>query len=453
MARIIIIGGGLTGLSTAYHLEQHGFFDYKLFEKEHTVGGLCRSVQQDGFTFDYTGHLLHAKDPYFYSFIEKLVGLHNLNSIYRRSFIFSENTYTKYPYQINLHGLSAETITDCIEGYANRPKTAKKPSSFREWVLQHFGKGIAEHFFFPFQEKIFSYDLHKVSPTWMGRFVPKTSLRQMIQGALHDSNDATIGYNAHFFYPQYGGINFWINKLAHAIQQPIYTNKTIQKIDLTKKTISFTDASDEPFDILINTMPLDECITRLKEPNSTTFYKALPHLICNSVINLNVGVKREHLSDKHWIYFPEKKYPFYRVGFPHNFANSMTPKGCSSLYAEFSHIKQPLRVIAEYVRETRQQLLNLFSLQKSDIATEKIITIPHAYVIYTSWREKHLSQILTHLEEHQLYSIGRYGAWKYSSMQEAVLDGKEIAHRIITAHNITTQYQAPSRSKPKVLRS
>ncbi len=94
MAKIVIIGAGPTGLSAAYHLEKKGFYDYKIFEKESNTGGLCRSVTQDGFTFDYTGHLLHIGDAYFRSFIEDVVGMQNLNTIHRRSFIYSQNTYT-----------------------------------------------------------------------------------------------------------------------------------------------------------------------------------------------------------------------------------------------------------------------------------------------------------------------------------------------------------------------
>ena len=65
MAKIVIAGAGLTGLSTAYHLEKNKFDDFEIYEKENEVGGLCRSVKQDGFTFDYTGHLLHINDIYF----------------------------------------------------------------------------------------------------------------------------------------------------------------------------------------------------------------------------------------------------------------------------------------------------------------------------------------------------------------------------------------------------
>ena len=87
MAKIVIIGAGLTGISAAYHLEQKGFYDYAIFERDATIGGLCGTVQQDGFTFDFTGHYLHASDPYFRSMIENLVGMetfkygHNVNHL------------------------------------------------------------------------------------------------------------------------------------------------------------------------------------------------------------------------------------------------------------------------------------------------------------------------------------------------------------------------------------
>ena len=165
MEKIVIIGAGLTGLSAAYHLEKQGFYNYKIFEKESEPGGLCRSIHQDGFTFDYTGHLLHIGDQYFRSLIQSVVGTKNFNLIKRKSFIFSHDTYTHYPFQVNLRGLPTNIISDCIEGFINK-KNYKHPLSktiFYYWALKHFGRGMAKHFFFPYQKKIFCYDLKKLS--------------------------------------------------------------------------------------------------------------------------------------------------------------------------------------------------------------------------------------------------------------------------------------------------
>jgi len=57
---IVILGGGLAGLATAHFL---GEIPNVVLEAEGIPGGLCRSRVIDGFVFDYTGHLLHLRDP------------------------------------------------------------------------------------------------------------------------------------------------------------------------------------------------------------------------------------------------------------------------------------------------------------------------------------------------------------------------------------------------------
>ncbi|MBY0109631.1 MAG: NAD(P)-binding protein [Candidatus Babeliaceae bacterium] len=430
MAEIVIIGAGLTGLSAAYHLEKLGFTDYKLFEKESEVGGLCRSVYQDGFTFDYTGHLLHINDDYFKKFIDTVVGFENFNTISRRSFIYSQGIYTHFPFQVNLFGLPPATIAECIEGFITRPQTKKVPKDFKRWVLANFGKGIAEHFFYPYQEKIFSYPLEKLSSSWTGRFVPKTSLTEMLTGALQPPQEQHIGYNAQFFYPKKDGIFFWVKKLYEQLKQPVYLQKTVTKINIKEKKVIFTDGSCQHYTTLINTMPLNTFLTLIKDSSSSNFSRSAKKLLCNSVVNFNLGIKRENLSDKHWIYYPEKKFPFYRIGFSHNFAESMAPQGHSSLYGEFSYLQKPHDEVWQILQTALNQTKKILKIDDSEIATEKIITINHAYVIFDAWRDKNLPLIHQRLTEYNIHSIGRYGRWKYSSMQEALLEGKEIAEKL-----------------------
>lgn len=447
MAKIVIIGAGLTGISAAYHLEKKDFHNFTIFEKESEIGGLCRSVQQDGFTFDYTGHLLHANDDYFRALMQSIFGLDQFNTIDRRSFIYSQDIFTRYPYQINLHGLPASTIAECIEGFVLRKKSSTAPKTFLQWVEQNFGAGFAKHFFMPYQEKIFAYDLNKLTASWTGRFVPQTSLEQIIKGAVHD-NYEPVGYNAQFLYPKKGGIISWVQKLADAVEKPIMTDCCVESINIQEKIVTFTNGHQEAYDHLISTMPLDTLLKCLRGGGSEYLNKAADKLICNSVINFNIGVNRPDVSDKHWIYYPEKQYPFYRIGFPHNFADSMAPEGCSSLYGEFAHVgKSP-----EWINETLSTALSaakkVLHIAPSDVATEKIIYVKHAYVIFDQWREKNLPLIHARLNELGIHSVGRYGEWKYSSMQEAVLDGRQIAEHLVImpakrALDIQTPQQVP----------
>ncbi len=428
MAKIVIIGAGLTGLSTAYHLEKKGFSDFSIFEKESEIGGLCRSVQQDGFTFDYTGHLLHTSDIYFRKIIEELVGIENLNTITRRSFIYSHNTFSAYPFQINLQGLPTKVIAECIEGFVKRKKI-KKQKTFLQWVQSNFGDGFGKHFFYPYQQKIFAYNLQKITASWTGRFVPQTSLEQIVDGII--GNTQSVGYNANFLYPKQGGIHSWVQKFAMQVKKPIQTNCTVTKIDTKNKLVYFANGHRQKYDHLVSTMPLD-CLLGLLQERSNNFLKrAQNKLICNSVINFNLGINRENLSDKHWIYFPEDKFPFYRMGFYHNFSKSMAPRGCSSVYGEFAHINKPNSWIQKTTKKSIKKAQELLEIKNSEILTKKIMPISHAYVIYDAWRETNLPKIHNHLHQNNIYSIGRYGHWKYASMQEAVLDGRDMVNQLL----------------------
>lgn len=432
MADIVILGGGLTGVSAAYHLEQKGFHDYKLFEMESELGGLCRSVTQDGFTFDYTGHLLHVNDPYFHTLIASLIGFDQFNVINRRSFVYSHDTYTPYPYQINLRGLPTNVVADCIKGYVTRHEHIKKPRTFIEWALKHFGAGFARHFFVPYQRKIFAHDLNNITASWTGRFVPNTSLEEIIEGITKENKPA-VGYNAQFLYPKRGGIASWVTTFAQHVQAKPYLLHTVVKIDIKQKLIFFDNGHVEPYKHIVTTIPLDRLLNLLVGKNSRIFNHAASKLLCNSVLNFNLGFARADVSEKHWIYFPEKKYPFYRLGFPHNFSEQLVPSGCSSLYGEIAYINRPDAWKKNAVHNAIKKTVELLGINKSDIITQKIIDIPRAYVIYDHWREKNLAKLLHTLEQEHIYSIvGRYGAWKYSSMQEAVLDGKQIADRLLS---------------------
>src|SRR5262245_24479466 len=115
MADLVIIGAGLAGLSAAYHAERNGL-DYALYEAGDVVGGCCRTVEREGFLFDYSGHLLHLKDPYFQELIRELL-VDNLNIISRNAVIYSHGVFTRYPFQANLFGLPAAVVKECLQEF------------------------------------------------------------------------------------------------------------------------------------------------------------------------------------------------------------------------------------------------------------------------------------------------------------------------------------------------
>ena len=113
---IVILGGGLTGLSTAYHLRRSGRRDVAIFERESRPCGLVRSKKVGPYTFDYTGHFLHLRDPAIRRLASRWL-VKRLPEVVRSSWIFSHGVYTRYPFQTYTYGLPIEIVKDCVLGY------------------------------------------------------------------------------------------------------------------------------------------------------------------------------------------------------------------------------------------------------------------------------------------------------------------------------------------------
>ena len=108
----IIIGAGITGLSYAYFSKRN----FMVFEKENRVGGLCKSVKDSGFTFDYSGHFIHIKDKKIKSFLENILGK-RLLTVQRNSVIYFKDKIIPFPFQANLYYLSDKEKKRMCCGY------------------------------------------------------------------------------------------------------------------------------------------------------------------------------------------------------------------------------------------------------------------------------------------------------------------------------------------------
>ncbi len=84
-------------------------------EQADRVGGWCRSIEDNGFTFDMAGHIMFSNDPYVHEMYEMLLG-DNVHWQDREAWIYSKSVYTRYPFQGALYGLPPDVIKECIVG-------------------------------------------------------------------------------------------------------------------------------------------------------------------------------------------------------------------------------------------------------------------------------------------------------------------------------------------------
>ncbi len=426
MAKIVIIGAGLCGLSCAYHLNS----EYLLLEKEEKVGGLCRSETRQGFVFDYSGHLLHLHNPYTKKLIAKLLA-GNLLEHRRSAWINSHSIYTRYPFQANTYGLSKKVVWECLSGMIKAQckfSTNQNVPSFYDWILNNFGEGIARHFMVPYNEKLWTVHPAQLTCEWLYPFVVRPNIKDVIKGGLLD-NRQSFGYNAGFFYPQAGGIEVLPGKMAERIKN-LVLNKQVVEVNTQKKYLLLNDGTGTSYDKLVSTMPLPELLGVLTDLPAK-IQRLAGKLAWTSVLNVNLGISRPNITDKHWIYFPEKKYIFYRAGFSSNFSQSICPPGASAIYTEVSYRPEKKLNKEKTLGRIIAGLRSAKILKKNDqILTTQFLDIPYAYVLYNRQRTPAVKVIQEYLQSKNIYSIGRYGGWEYSYMEEAILQGRELAERL-----------------------
>lgn len=424
--RILIIGGGLAGVSAGHHLAE---YEPLLFEKEQEIGGLCRSFTQDGFTFDCTGHLIHLKNAYTKELVAQLLP-DVFDSHERLASIYSRETITPYPFQANTYGLPPEVVRDCVVGFVESLHADhRNADNFHDWVLQTFGAGIAKHFMLPYNEKFWKQDLHGITSDWVSWSIPKPTLEEVVNGALGLTNKG-MGYNPRFLYPRDGGINALPRALARSIRN-LHMGEAVERIDPAAKTVRFAGGREEPYDYLVSTLPVPILYSMLAGAPDALVSQA-QGLRAISVLNINVGVDRPDISDQHWIYFPEDEFVFSRIGFPANFSRSVAPADTSSIYIEITHHPGERPDVEALTERSLADLRRAGILRDGDrILTRHVLDIRFAYVVFDGHRQKFLPDLFAYLESRDIFSAGRYGRWDYYSMEDSILSGKTAAERIL----------------------
>ncbi|HTY45275.1 MAG TPA: FAD-dependent oxidoreductase [Patescibacteria group bacterium] len=426
--RIVILGAGLAGLSAAWHLQRKGI-DCLVFEKAPDVGGLCRSKKIGGFVFDYDGHLLHFRHRYTFELVKDFLA-DNLSEHRRNSWIYSSGRYTRYPFQANLYGLPSSIVKECLMGFIETAREQQEQGrvTFFDWIHKKFGNGISRHFMVPYNTKFWTIPPEEMTCEWLDGFVPVPSLHQVIEGTIQE-NRKSFGYNAHFWYPKKGGINELVSALASRIKN-IYTNCQVTGIDTRNKCVHLDSGSKERYDLLISSIPLPD-IPHMVSGMPKAVAGFFKRLRWNSVFNLNIGVDKQDYLGRHWVYFPEKELSFFRVGCFHNFSSTSAPPGKSSLYIEVAYSKEKPIDKTKIIFHIKEDLKKVGILAQGDgIVSEDINDIKYAYPIYDRHWQQNRNEIVKYLGHHDILPVGRYGSWRYMSMEDVILDGKAVAEKI-----------------------
>jgi len=421
---VVILGGGLTGISTAVHLRA----PWVLFEREARLGGHARTDERAGYKFDKTGHWLHLRDPAIKQLVDELLP-GEMTPIARRARIFSHGVLTRYPFQANLYGLPPEVIKECLLGVIEAQvagagaAAVEAPANFEDYCLRHFGAGISKHFMVPYNERIWGVHPREITAAWCQRFVPLPNLEQIVAGAV-GAGPPEMGYNQSFLYPKSGGIEVFTRALVTRMTGgQVHTRAVPDTVDWQRREV-VVGGERVPYRALVATIPLPELLKRMPGLPPEIEREAA-HLRCTTLRYLNIASRRPPPADWHWIYVPEKRYPFYRVNVFSTAMPTMAPAGCASICAEMAD-RGPIS--ASTIRDTAAALVEAGALaDANDVVFAEEKEIEYAYVVFDQNYYRATRAIFGFLEANDIHPRGRYGAWTYNAMEDCVLAGREVA--------------------------
>jgi len=412
--RTLIIGAGMSGLATAASLRDS---DYLVLDRDSEIGGYCKTVKQDGFVWDYSGHFFHFKHKEIADYLHTRMPQQRILDVQRRSFIEYKGQLIDFPFQKNIHQLPKEELVECLVDlyFARTPGAqgaALPENNFEEMLYARFGRGIAERFLIPYNEKLYACKLSSLDKNAMGRFFPHADLTDIIRNMRTPDN---ASYNAKFSYPEGGAIEY-VKAIASEVKpSQIALGESLVSIDLDRKVATTTKRRIQ-FSRLVSSAPFNrllEAADLLTDPKVWSW---------NKVLVLNLGFDKKGPDGVHWIYYPDRSLCFYRVGFYDNiFATSRM-----SLYVEIGYPADGQVDSAAMLARTLEDLKRAGVVDDHKLVSSHSVVLDPAYVHITESSMREHARLKAQLASHDVYTLGRYGGWTYCSIEDNVIEARAL---------------------------
>jgi protoporphyrinogen oxidase len=422
----VVIGAGVSGLSFAnWWRARHPGADVVVLEAEAEPGGYCRTVVQDGFVWDYSGHFFHFRDPAIEAWLRARMPGQEVRTVVRRSAIRHAGRDIDFPFQKHIHQLPLDEFLDCLVELYFRPAGDAPPRSFGEMLVRRFGKGITERFLRPYNEKLYATDLDRLDASAMGRFFPHADIADIIANMRPRPSGAPAeGYNATFTYPAGGAVQYVRALLRDLPDGMVSCGEPACAIDLAAREVA-TPRRRLGYRRVVSSAPLPALARLCGIDHDPAVFSS------NKVAVFNLGFDRKGPRDLHWMYFPDPSIVFYRVGW---YDNILPPApGAADRMSLYVEIGAP----SDAVLDERALLARVLEdLRRERILTDHRLVAHHhvvldpAYVHITRASITEAARIRAELAARGVHAVGRYGGWTYCSIEDNLIETRALAQQL-----------------------
>lgn len=430
--RIVVIGGGIAGLTTAHQLKKAGK-KVVVFEKDKKVGGLCRTIDVNGNRFDFGGHRFWTKKECLNRFLRDLLKDDLLTDVPRSSKIYFNEKFYDYPLKFSAIfslGLFKTVLagTDFLYRKAESHLRKNLPNkSFEDYTVRQFGYQLYKYFFKDYTEKIWGIPCTRLSGEWAVQRIKGLSISSIIRNMIKSSKNVST-LTKHFYYPK-RGISAIPEKLAEGLDirhEPV--NNIVYK---RNKILS---VNGEEADIFVSSMPITELAMMLNPPKDVK--QAISRLKYREITVVFITFEGKPLTPESWIYFPDPGIPFGRMHEPRNWSKYMCNKGQSSVVLEFfcsEWDKTWMTKDDDLVKRGVANLKKVGLWKNQKIIDTYVIRVKKCYPMYEMGYEKHLAKVRDFLSRFEnLQLIGRNGTFRYLNIDHVLEIGIKCAENIIS---------------------
>jgi protoporphyrinogen oxidase len=386
-------------------------------------------MREEGYTFDFTGsHIIFSRDTAVLGFMLSLLGS-NAGMRERNTKIFYKGRLVKYPFENGLSGLPPVENLECLWGYARALASGGgKPANFREWLVGRFGKGIAEKYLIPYNEKIWNTPAEGMSTAWVEGRIPQPPFLDVLKSSLGLRSEGYT-HQLKFCYPVEGGIQALPRALEARCKGNVRTGFRVGKVKKEGgKWVVSGSGGEEEFDSLVSTIPVHALASAMMGiPREAR--EAVSRLKFNSVATVMLGMGKPEASGISWMYFPGREL-FNRVAFPSNFSAKAAPQGKSSLVAEvtFREGDEVSRMGDESLcQAVIGELHEDKIIDKAQVEFSAVRRTRHAYVLHDLEYEESSAAAREYFASQGIVLCGRFSEFRYLNMDACIRSAQAVS--------------------------
>jgi protoporphyrinogen oxidase len=447
--KVVILGGGVGGLSAGWMLARTGQYEITVIEKASVTGGACGTFEHEGFLLDYGPHKFYSVIPGIVDELKELMGEEFLRHEKKNS-IFMFNSFLEYPIRMTdlIFKMGFKNMAECglnaLATFFKKEKGGSTLQSYETYLVNRFGRRLYELVFEPLADKVWG-DPSTLSSDIASTRIPAKSFLDVFLKIIGIRAETELTDAKYFYYPRRG-----FGRIAERMEEEIisrggqiYTNAKGIRIKNTDLNISEVQFKVNDYlkkvncDLLISTIPIDSLVTLLEAENEY-FRNDVKRLGSNlqyrTALLVYVFLNQETVTNQHWIFFPGRDVIFSRIFEQKKMSEEMCAQNKTVLCCDFTDNEEGIlcnQSDEQLSRKCISDLEKVGIIKKSWVEGSLIKRLPRLYPRYNLSYKSTIHGFYDLLKKYEnLLLTGRIGFYNYNNSDHCIDMGRFIATKL-----------------------